>query len=88
MDNAPHTQEQRQKLTVAAIEAVRKRLSTKRTTNCCGMCGKQSLLQMIQVEFEGGLHVVCRRCALSVKKAERWRVSQEPLADSATEPVE
>ena len=77
MDDPSHAQDERRKLTSLAIEAVRKSLSTKRSKNCCAMCGKSGLLQLIEVEFEGGLHVVCRRCSLSVKKAERWRRGQD-----------
>lgn len=76
MDAPSHNHDERQKLAVLAISAVRKSLSTNKAKNCCAMCG--NIPPLIQVEFESGLYVVCRRCSLSVKKAERWRAIRNP----------
>jgi hypothetical protein len=83
MDESTHSLEDRRRLALLAIEAVRKNLSTSRLKECCALCGKRHLA-LIHVEFEGGLHAVCRRCALSVKKAERWRTGNERLPASGT----
>jgi hypothetical protein len=84
MDDTTQPQEDRRTLALLAIEAIRKNLSTNRLKECCALCGNAGHLPLIQVEFEGGLHAVCRRCSLSVKKAERWRTGHERLPASGS----